>query len=87
MLDLLVFSAANCGPCRAMEAAGIYSELRAEGHKVTKIDVYQDRNTANLYRISAMPTFVFLKDGSEVKRVIGACSKAQLLVELTQEDV
>ena len=80
MTEILYFTAAWCAPCRAMKPA--ISELQAEGHKITKIDVDQDRATTDLYRVSAMPTFVVLKDGSEQHRFIGARSKSQLLAEL-----
>lgn len=80
MKEILYFTAAWCGPCKAMKP--IIAELQAEGHKITKIDVDQDRNKANLYRVSAMPTFVVLKDGSEQRRFIGARNKAALLAEL-----
>lgn len=82
MTELLVFSADWCGPCKNMERAGVYREVEAAGFKVTKINVDTDRAKANLYRISAMPTFVVLKNGSEQSRSIGARSAAQLLSEL-----
>jgi thioredoxin-like negative regulator of GroEL len=65
-----------------MERAGVYRDVEAAGFKVTKIDVDKNREAANLYRISAMPTFVVLKDGSEQSRSIGARSADQLLAEL-----
>jgi thioredoxin 1 len=79
MIELLVFSAENCGPCKAMERAGIYTEVSASGYKVTKIDVYSQNDKASLYRINAMPTFVVLKDGIEITRAVGARDKAGLL--------
>lgn len=80
MIEILYFTAAWCGPCKAMKP--IISELQSAGHKIIKIDVDQDRGAVNLYRVSAMPTFVVLKDGSEQRRFIGARSKDQLLAEL-----
>lgn len=80
MTEILYFTAAWCGPCKIMRP--IISELQAEGHKITKIDVDRDRVTTNLYRVAAMPTFVVLRNGSEQRRFVGARSKAQLLSEL-----
>lgn len=80
MVEILYFTSVNCGPCRAMRP--VIEQLQNEGHKITKIDVDRDRVTTNLYRVSAMPTFVLLRDGSEQKRFVGARSKAQLLSEL-----
>lgn len=80
MVEILYFTAAWCGPCKIMKP--IISELQAEGHKITKIDVDQDRASTSLYRVAAMPTFVVLKNGSEQRRFVGALSKSQLLSEL-----
>ena len=80
MIEILYWTASWCGPCKIMRP--IVAELQAEGHKITKIDVDQEREKANLYRISAMPTFIVLKNGSEQKRFVGARSKAQLLADL-----
>lgn len=80
MVEILYFTASWCGPCKIMKP--IISELQVEGHKITKIDVDQDRAAVSLYRVSAMPTFVVLKNGSEQRRFVGARSKSQLLSEL-----
>lgn len=77
MIELLYFTAEYCQPCRAM--APVISALQNEGHKITKIDVDQQRSLATQYGVSAMPTFILKKDGKVVSRTIGAKDKATLL--------
>lgn len=77
MIELLYFTAAWCGPCRMM--APVIQQLQSEGHKITKIDVDQERTKAAEYGIMAMPTFVVLRDGEVWKRATGARDKAALL--------
>lgn len=82
MIEILVFSASYCGPCKSMEAAGIYKGLETDGYKVTKIDTEQQKDLADKFGIYAIPTFLILKDGTPVRRVIGARTKDSLLSEL-----
>lgn len=66
------FFATWCGPCKRI--APTYEKLSEAftNVKFFKVDVDESPEIVNQYDISAMPTFVFLKDGKEVKRVEGA---------------
>ena len=66
------FFATWCGPCKRI--APTYEKLSEAfpGIAFLKVDVDEAAELVNQYDISAMPTFVFLKDGKEVKRVEGA---------------
>lgn len=66
------FFATWCGPCKRI--APTYEKLSEAFQTVTflKVDVDEATELVEQYNISAMPTFVFLKDGKEVKRVEGA---------------
>lgn len=66
------FFATWCGPCKRI--APTYEKLAEAFTNVTflKVDVDESAELTNEYNISAMPTFVFLKNGKEVKRVEGA---------------
>jgi thioredoxin 1 len=66
------FFATWCGPCKRI--APTYEKLSEAFPMITflKCDVDESPDLVNLYDISAMPTFVFLKDGQIVKRVEGA---------------
>lgn len=77
---LVDFFAEWCGPCKAMAPAleAVASEMAGKV-KVVKIDVDQNPNTTQKYKISAMPTLIMFNGGKEVNRNIGALvQKAKL---------
>lgn len=82
--EILYFTADWCGPCRSMRP--ILSELQAEGVKVTMVDVDKERATANQFGVMAMPTFFIMKNGSPIKRLVGARTKLSILSELWSAD-
>ncbi|KAI0363535.1 thioredoxin-like protein [Pilatotrama ljubarskyi] len=71
-LSVIDFHATWCGPCHMI--APTYEALAKQYPHVNflKCDVDQAKDVAGRYRITAMPTFVFLKGASEVERVRGA---------------
>ncbi|KAF9915702.1 hypothetical protein BX616_005582 [Lobosporangium transversale] len=71
-LVVVDFFATWCGPCRTL--APILEELEKKHKSVifAKMDVDQAKECAGSYEISAMPTIVFMKNGSEVGRIVGA---------------
>ncbi|PRQ53683.1 putative monodehydroascorbate reductase (NADH) [Rosa chinensis] len=71
-LLVIDFSASWCGPCRFIEPA-----IHAMADKFTdvdfaKIDVDELSDVSQEFGVQAMPTFVLLKNGKEVDRVVGA---------------
>lgn len=73
MVTLLDFYADWCGPCKVM-APVIEGIAKDYVGKVTveEIDVDQNQERASSFGIQSIPTLVFLKDGKEVDRTIGA---------------
>ncbi|KAJ5908378.1 Thioredoxin [Penicillium taxi] len=70
------FYATWCGPCKAVAPkVGELSE-KYQNVRFIQVDVDQLKGVAGQYQVTAMPTFVFLKDGSEVQRVRGADLRA-----------
>jgi len=72
-LVVIDFTATWCGPCKAI--APLFGQLAAEhaGDAVfLKVDVDENAETAAKYQVSAMPTFLFLKGGEVVDRLMGA---------------
>jgi thioredoxin 1 len=61
-----------CGPCKII--GPIFDELSNEISDVVfvKVDVDENPETAAKYSVSAMPTFVFIKGGEVVDRLMGA---------------
>lgn len=67
------FYATWCGPCKRI--APMFEDLADKYYRVIqffKVDVDESPELVDAFEISAMPTFVFLKDGKVVKRVEGA---------------
>jgi thioredoxin 1 len=72
-----------CGPCRMI--GPIIEELAAEmaGRAVFgKLNVDQSTQTANKYRISAIPTLMIFKDGKLMDKIVGAYPKPALVAKL-----
>ncbi|KAJ5906966.1 Thioredoxin [Penicillium subrubescens] len=73
---LVDFYATWCGPCKAVAPkVGEFSE-KYENVRFLQVDVDKMRGVAQQFEITAMPTFVMLKDGKEVHRVRGADLKS-----------
>jgi thioredoxin 1 len=69
----------RCPPCKAI--APLFEQLAAkntipDGLAFAKVDVDTQREVAQRYGISAMPTFILLEDGKEAKSVRGANASA-----------
>ncbi|NP_001236031.1 uncharacterized protein LOC100306506 [Glycine max] len=71
-LIVVDFTASWCGPCRFI--APVLAEIARHAPQVIflKVDVDEVRPVAEEYSIEAMPTFLFLKDGKIVDKVVGA---------------
>jgi len=75
-LTVVDFTATWCGPCKMI--APVFHELSNElGSRVqfVKVDVDENPEAAQKYGVSAMPTFLFIKGGEEVDRLMGANSE------------
>ncbi len=72
-----------CGPCR-MIAPVIEQLAREMKGKVVfgKLDVDSNPQTANKYRISAIPTLMVFKNGKYVNKIIGFRDKAKLAADI-----
>lgn len=76
-LVFIDFHAQWCGPCKRIapyieELSDIFDHI-----KFVKVDVDQMEELQNQFKISAMPTFVLLKNGKEQTRIVG-CDKDKL---------
>ncbi|KAI8866561.1 thioredoxin-like protein, partial [Ramicandelaber brevisporus] len=71
------FHATWCGPCHAIaKPLEALAARYAASAVFLKVDVDRHQDIAQEYRVSAMPTIVFLVKGQEVDRVRGADMRA-----------
>ena len=66
------FSATWCGPCKMLAPVfeGVSNKL-GDKAKFFKVDIDENNNTAQKYRISAVPTMIIFKDGVPVENLAG----------------
>ncbi|KAL7571038.1 hypothetical protein ACA910_003755 [Epithemia clementina (nom. ined.)] len=71
-LVVIDFTATWCGPCKMI--APLFKEMSEAFDDVVfvKVDVDENPDTAAEYNVSAMPTFVFIKGGVVIERLMGA---------------
>lgn len=74
--EVLFFNATWCGPCRRMKP--IVAGMRRQGYRMRDVDVDRNRKLADKYGIRAVPTFVFIENGSEVNRISGGTTRERL---------
>jgi len=76
---LVDFWGEYCPPCRAL--APILDELAHDYDgklKIGKVNVQEQPELATTYRISAVPTMLFFKEGQVAKQIVGLKSKREL---------
>ncbi len=64
------FYADWCQPCKMMEPV-LENVEKTTDIKVVKVDVEKERELAQLFGVSSIPTMVFYKDGEKVAEKIG----------------
>lgn len=80
----MYIGASFCGPCRMFKPL-VEQFFKENCDKFDGIFLDIEDKDAQQFNIKAVPTIVFLKDGKEQARLIGAKSKK--LLEQTLEDI
>ncbi len=82
---LVDFYADWCGPCKMLSP--IIDEVAKEtSAKIVKINVDKCPITAKEYGVMSIPTLIVFKDGKEINKQIGLCSKQALITMLKIEE-
>lgn len=82
------FFAEWCGPCKAMAPAlEQVSQEMAGKVKVVKIDVDQNPEITQKYRIQAMPTLMIFKDGKIAAQQVGALVQKKKLEDWIKSSI
>ena len=69
---LVDFWGPQCGPCLALMPSVEAFEKEYKGKlKVTKLNATENRMLCAKLRVMSLPTFLFYRDGTEVKRMNG----------------
>lgn len=74
-----------CGPCKMV--APIIEELAEEvtDAKVVKVDIDASPEIGARFSVRSIPTFVVLKDGVMVDKMVGASAKKETYLELIEK--
>lgn len=77
------FWAEWCGPCKML--GPVLEEIASEQSgkaKVVKVNVDENQGLAEQYRVQAIPTLLYFKDGKLQETTVGAASKRSILAKL-----
>jgi len=70
MSKILYFSAAWCGPCKAL--GPVVQQLQSQGLNIQKVDVDQDQALSAQYGVRSIPTLVKIDaNGNAGARLVG----------------
>lgn len=69
-MELLVFTAEWCGPCKKMKPI-IDNLANKFGITVEKLDVENSDEAVEFYSIKSIPTIVVVKDGVTLEKISG----------------
>jgi thioredoxin 1 len=82
-VTLVDFGAPWCAPCRSQEPVLEQLENSFRGRaRVLKVNIDDNRDLAQRYRIQSIPTLLVFKDGRELKRFVGLQSGKTLAGQL-----
>ncbi|XP_078436876.1 thioredoxin H-type-like [Wolffia australiana] len=82
-LVVIDFTASWCGPCRAITPILIDLAKKIPHVTFLKVDVDELKDVAEEWKVEAMPTFIFLKNGNVVDKIVGA-RKDELHLKVAQ---
>jgi thioredoxin 1 len=80
-LKIIDLYASWCQPCKTLAPIleAVTQELNIE---LVKIDIEENDELAEYYKVRSIPTLIFMKEGVEVGRHIGMIQKDKLIEKL-----
>ena len=72
---LVIFSASWCSPCKVLASI---IENNPPAIPLVEIDIDQDFELANKYKVRGVPTLIIFEDGEEINRKVGLLTAVQL---------
>lgn len=81
---ILDFSSNSCPPCVAMLTTLIDLAKNNQDVKVATINIDEEgtEDTVSKYEVSATPTIIIFKDGSDIKTLVGAVNEDKIMSEV-----
>ena len=68
-----------CGPCSMMAPVLEQVSDITPDVKIVKVDIDENPELAERYKVMSIPTFMVFENGTVVKKTVGAISKSELL--------
>jgi thioredoxin len=84
MIEVKKFSAAWCGPCKALAPIFENVKTKFDNIKFENIDVDEQFEIASKYSIRSVPTIIVEKNGIEVERFAGIQSEMTYINSLNE---
>lgn len=81
MISVMYFSTEWCGPCKMFWPV-VQEVCSANGIQIQKIDAERNRDLANQYQITGVPTLIVMKNGKPEFRNTGVMAKTKLIDKL-----
>ena len=78
-MEILKFEADWCQPCKVLN--GLLKDL---DYNIKAIDIDDDFEHVNKYKIRNVPTLVIIKNGQEVDRIVGVMPRKELIKRLNK---
>ena len=76
---LIDFSAAWCGPCKALSPVIDKISEKYEGKAaVCKMNIEECPDTTDQFGIRSVPTLIFIKNGKQVNKIVGATNESKI---------